>query len=191
MKNTLLNDLSHALMSHYIKPSDVVIDATMGNGQDTLHIAKLAKHVYAFDIQEQALIETRKRLLDDTINNVDLILSSHENFNQYVEHFNYVIFNLGYLPKGDKHITTKEESTLKTLDKVLHQLPIGGYVQLMIYSGHEEGLKESIALDSYFKTLNPLSYKISRVDLPYQDNKPPYLILIQKLSPVKNSFTLA
>ena len=181
MKNTLLNDLSHALMSHYIKPTDVVIDATMGNGQDTLHVAKLAKHVYAFDIQEQALIETQKRLIDNRIKNVDLILSSHEYFEHYVDQFNYVIFNLGYLPKGDKQITTKEESTLKTLELILSKLPVGGYVQLMIYIGHAEGLKESIALDLFFKRLSPLSYKISKIDLPYQDNKPPYIILIQKI----------
>jgi hypothetical protein len=181
MKITLLNDLSHALMSHYIKTTDVVIDATMGNGQDTLHVAKLAKHVYAFDIQEQALIETRRRLQENNIDNVCLILSSHEHFHSYVEHFNYVIFNLGYLPKGDKMITTKAETTLKTLDLMLQYLPVGGYVQLMIYIGHEEGLKESTLLDLYFKRLSLLSYKISRIELPYQDNKPPYIILIQKI----------
>ncbi len=38
------------------------MDATMGNGHDTLFLAKLAKQVYAFDIQEQALEKTQERL---------------------------------------------------------------------------------------------------------------------------------
>jgi tRNA G37 N-methylase Trm5 len=182
MKNTLLNELSHVLMKHFIKDGHIVVDMTMGNGQDTLFVSKLCMHVYAFDIQEKALHETRKRLEEEKVTNVDLILSSHEHINSYVSHYDYVIFNLGHLPKGDKTITTKSDITLKTLDLVLNQLPIGGYVQLMVYIGHEEGIKESLALNDYFKRLSPLSYKISKLDLPYQDNYPPYIILIQKIS---------
>jgi len=182
MKNTLLNEMSHLLMRQYVKSSDIVIDATMGNGQDTLYLAKLAQMVYAFDIQNEALIQTKKSLDESQIKNVKLILDSHENILNYVKDFDYVIFNLGYLPKGNKEITTRSLTTLKALDFVLERLPIGGFVQMMVYLGHEEGIRESKDLDHYFSTLSLTSYKIMKIDLPYQDNFPPYILLIQKLN---------
>ncbi len=182
MKNTLLNEMSHLLMRQYVKSSDIVIDATMGNGQDTLYLAKLAQMVYAFDIQNEALIQTKKSLDESHIKNVKLILDSHENILNYVKDFDYVIFNLGYLPKGNKEITTRSLTTLKALDLVLEHLPIGGFVQMMVYLGHEEGIRESKDLDNYFSTLSLTSFKIMKIDLPYQDNFPPYILLVQKLN---------
>ncbi|TNF06677.1 MAG: methyltransferase domain-containing protein [Bacillota bacterium] len=169
------------MMDTYVQKDAIAIDMTMGNGFDTLHLAQKAKHVYAFDIQDEALLQTKEKLDKENISNVTLIKDSHENILNYVSTFDYVVFNLGYLPKGNKEITTKTNSTLLALDHVLSHINDGGYIQIMIYPGHAEGFKESLALNEYFKTLNPLDYKILRIDLPYQNNQPPYLVLIHKI----------
>lgn len=180
MKDHLLHDLSHQLMRLHIKKDDIVIDATMGNGFDTLELAKLAKHVYAFDIQEQALNQTRKLLDGNHINNVTLIHDSHENILNYVTDFKYVVFNLGYLPKGNKEITTKTDITLKTIKELTLMMATHLKIQIMVYPGHPEGLNESNAIDSYLKSLDSAEFKVLRIDLPYQKNNPPYILLISK-----------
>ena len=181
MKNNQIHEISHLFMNHYIKSHEIVIDMTMGNGLDTLHLSKLAKHVYAFDIQEKALVETKKVLELNQIKNVTLIKDSHANFLTYVKDFHYVVFNLGYLPKGDKNITTTKEDTIKALDLVLNRLPKLGCVQLMVYRGHPNGMEEASELDNYLKTLSKHDFKIVITSLPYQDNSPPYIIWIQKI----------
>ncbi|MBN2299791.1 MAG: class I SAM-dependent methyltransferase [Acholeplasmataceae bacterium] len=181
MKNNLILETSHLLLEKIITPNDVIIDATMGNGNDTLFLAKHSCFVYAFDIQQQALDETRSRLETQQIKNVKLILDSHENFEKYVTDFKGVIFNLGYLPKGNKSITTKKEITLQTISKILPLLKKNGFIQLVIYSGHPEGLIESEAIQLYLSKLNLSLYKILKIELPFQDNNPPYIMMIYKV----------
>lgn len=179
MRN-LICELSHQLIKPYVTKDDIMIDATMGNGFDTLFLALNAKFVYAFDIQEQALNETTKRLDQSKISNVQLIKDSHENMFHYVSEFKGVFFNLGYLPKGDKTVTTDTLTTLKTFDLVLSKLKVNGFMLYVIYPGHEEGLKESHALYDRMKLLDPLIYKTIRIDLPFQDNNPPYILWVIK-----------
>ncbi len=181
MKKSLLLDISHMLMSQYIKANDIAIDMTAGHGNDTIHLANHAKHVIAFDIQDDAILSTQKKLDEHQLSNVTLIKDSHENFLNYVSSFQYVVFNLGYLPKGDKSITTTSDITLKTLDLALNHLSYDGFIQLMIYMGHPKGMEESISIKSYISQLNTNDYKVLRIDLPYQDNQPPYIILIHKV----------
>lgn len=90
-----------------VQPGDICIDATMGNGNDTLLLSSLCGkdgHVFAFDIQEAALINTRKRLMEaDAPQNYTLLLESHTNIEHYVDPgtASCITFNLGYLPGGD------------------------------------------------------------------------------------------
>lgn len=100
------------------KDYQIAIDFTMGNGHDTLFLSKVAKQVYSFDIQQEALNNTKK-LIEDT-DNVNLILASHENFDCYVKNFDVGIFNLGYLPNGDHQITTMADSSLQAIKKQLN-----------------------------------------------------------------------
>lgn len=181
MKKSLLLEISHMLMSQYIKANDIAIDMTAGHGFDTIHLANHAKHVFAFDIQDDAILSTRKKLEEFHLSNVTLIKDSHENFLNYVSSFQYVVFNLGYLPKGDKSITTTSDITLKTLDLALKHVSYDGFIQLMIYTGHPKGREESVSIESYVSQLNTDDYKVLRIDLPYQDNQPPYMILIHKV----------
>lgn len=67
-------EMAHDFLAEVVTQDDIVVDATMGNGHDTLFLAKLAKQVYAFDIQEQALEKTQERLNQAGMTNAQLIL---------------------------------------------------------------------------------------------------------------------
>ena len=88
-------EMAHQFLAEVITKEDVVVDATMGNGHDTAFLAKLAGQVYAFDIQEQALVNTQERLEKLGLQHVQLILDGHQHVDQYVETLKAAIFNLG------------------------------------------------------------------------------------------------
>lgn len=186
MKNNLILETAHLLLSKHITASDIMVDATMGNGYDTVFLSKQAKFVYAFDVQDQALIETQKLIEKNDINNVKLIKDSHENILNHINHFKGVVFNLGYLPNGDKNITTQTDVTLRTIQNILPVLNKDGFVLIVVYTGHEQGIKESIGLNHYFKSIDQNAYKVLRTDLPFQDNKPPFIYFILKVKDESN-----
>ena len=88
-------EMAHDFLAEVVTKEDMVVDATMGNGHDTLFLAKLAKKVYAFDIQEQALEKTQERLDQAGMTNTQLILQGHETLDQFVTEVKAGIFNLG------------------------------------------------------------------------------------------------
>lgn len=180
MREHQLLDIAHIYMKHYITDQDVVVDMTMGKGYDTLFLASIAKFVYAFDIQEIALEHTKKRMEKSEFKNYKLILDNHNNVLSYVKDFKYVVYNLGYLPNGNKEITTKKHTTVKSLTKVLKHLQDNGMVFMVVYKGHNEGYEESKAIHLFLSTLDQNRYKILKTYLPYQDNRPPYLLCIYK-----------
>jgi 16S rRNA G1207 methylase RsmC len=167
-------------MKNYITDQDVVVDMTMGNGYDTLFLAGISKFVYAFDIQEIALEHTKKRMEQSGLKNYKLILANHNNVLGYVRNFKYVVYNLGYLPNGNKEITTKKHTTVKSLAKVLEHLQDNGMVFMVVYKAHNQGYEESKAIHLFLSTLDQGRYKVLKTYLPYQDNRPPYLLCIYK-----------
>ena len=88
-------EMAHQFLAEVITKEDVVVDATMGNGHDTAFLAQLAGRVYAFDIQEQALVNTQERLEKLGLQNVQLILDGHQHVDYYVTNLKAAIFNLG------------------------------------------------------------------------------------------------
>ncbi|MBQ6817927.1 MAG: class I SAM-dependent methyltransferase [Bacilli bacterium] len=173
-------DFVRNIISKRIKESDVCVDATCGRGNDTLFLAKLAKKVYAFDIQKEA-INSSKELLKE-YENVVFINDSHENVNDYVtEEINVAMFNLGYLPKGDKNITTKSNTTISSIDKVIKKLEVKGIVSIVCYPGHPEGYRESMELLEYLRNINQKEYDIIRYDFINQINNPPFALIIERV----------
>ena len=146
---TLTNMLGFAkrLLDISIRENGVYADFTMGKGGDILYIKKAcpSAKIYAFDIQAQAVEATRRRLeaegcLDE---NIMLVNDSHANFKKYIsERLDGAIFNLGYLPGGDKSVTTLTGSTLACLNGALEILKPGGVIVVSVYPGHEEGARE-------------------------------------------------
>ena len=174
-------EMAHDFLAQVITQEDIVVDATMGNGHDTLFLAKLAKQVYAFDIQEQALEKTSQRLQEAGLTNAELILQGHETVDQFVTEVKAAIFNLGYLPSADKSIITQPQTTLDALDKLCHMLVKGGRIAIMIYYGHEGGDIERDAVMDFVSHLPQQEYTAAIYRTLNQINNPPFLVMIEKL----------
>jgi len=157
-----------------INRHSTVIDATVGNGHDTLFLAKHAMKVHGFDVQEEAIEKTTKRLKEEGFSNASLHLKSHHLMDQFdFKQVDAIMFNFGYLPGGNKAFTTKKETSLLALEKALGLLSPGGIITLALYPGHKEGKKEATSIEEYVKTLpktqfDTVSYKpLNKADAPY------------------------
>lgn len=174
-------ELAHDFLAQVITQEDIVVDATMGNGYDTLFLARLAKQVYAFDIQEKALEKTSQRLQEAGLTNVELLLQGHETVDQFVTEVKAAIFNLGYLPSADKNIITKPQTTIEALEKLCRMLIKGGRIAVMIYYGHEGGDIERDAVMDFVSQLPQQEYTATIYRTLNQINNPPFLVMIEKL----------
>ncbi len=157
--------LAARYMAQVLRPGDTAVDATMGNGHDTERLADLVGpegHVFAFDIQEQAVESTRKRLTDaGLVTRVTLIKDSHANMAAYVDRPPRLIaFNLGFLPGGDKQVTTLLSSTLAAVRAAMELLSPGGMLLCCCYPGHTEGQRELDALREIFASVPPQAFNI-------------------------------
>lgn len=95
---------SKKLLKEVIDKNSIVVDATAGNGNDTLFLAKTsAKKVYAFDIQQLAIENTTTLIKEaELADKCEIFLDSHFEFDKYIdEKIRAVVFNLGYLPNAD------------------------------------------------------------------------------------------
>lgn len=174
--------LSHTFLAEVLDKESLAVDATMGNGNDTVFLAQKAGKVYAFDIQEQALQATQKRLDSLGLDNVALILDGHQNIKKYVlEPIRAAVFNLGYLPKADKSIITQPDTTLQAIAAVLDCLEVGGRLAIMVYYGHEGGDKEKDAVLAAVQELDQRLFTAMLYQPLNQVNTPPFLIMIEKL----------
>ncbi len=164
-----------------VKPGDIVIDATCGNGNDTLTLSKLAKKVFAFDIQTNAINNTSKLLKKNKLNNVTLINDSHEKIDKYLKEYknkiSLITFNLGYLPGGDKSILTNHKSTINAVKKGLTMLNNKGVILATCYP-HKEGKKEAREIIKYLNN-NKINYIIYKNT---NNKNAPFLIEIKKHS---------
>lgn len=145
-----LTQLAHEQIRPHLRPGDRVVDATVGNGHDTLFLAQrvgLTGHVDGFDLQAQALARTRERLTQQRIEHVTLYLEDHARMDEFViEPVQVIMFNLGYLPGGDKSMVTKTPSTLKALEAARTRLAHSGIITVMAYRGHDGGSEEAQAV---------------------------------------------
>ena len=174
----------HFIMEH-LKEGDIAIDFTMGNGNDTLFLSRAVGkegRVFAFDIQEQALLSTEAHLkANGAPENYTLICASHHRVKEFVnEPIKAGMFNLGYLPRGgNKAVTTMRETTLPAVKAALELLAPDGVLIVAIYPGHEEGALEGDMLREYFKTLS--KYRICASEFRILNSPTsPYFFLIEK-----------
>lgn len=178
---------SRTLSKKTLIPGDVVIDATVGNGNVTVLLATLVGRngmVYGFDLQEQAIKKTNEKLLlTGLTSQVKLFQQGHETLGSVVPEnipLAGAIFNLGYLPKGDKTVITIGETTLIAANEILIRLRKGGLLLLVVYHGHEGGEIEKNQVLSFVQTLSQNDFTVLRYDFLNQKNDPPFLIAIEK-----------
>lgn len=175
-------DLAHRLWARLLLPHSWVIDATCGNGKDT---AFLAQHIgesggiIALDIQKEAIEQTKKEVAPSAP--LHLFHMSHETFPSlaYKHPIALILYNLGYLPGGDKEVTTQVSSTLKSVHEALLLLKPGGVLSITCYPGHPEGKREEEALLTLSKALHPRDFCVSHLVFSNRSLSPS-LILIQK-----------
>lgn len=178
---------SRTLLKNTLMPGDSVIDATVGNGNDTVLLATLVGPngiVYGFDLQEQAIKKTEEKLLLTGLSNqVKLFHQGHETLGTVLPENTLIagaIFNLGYLPNGDKTVITTGKTTLIAVNEILPRLRKGGLLLLVVYYGHEGGKKEKDQVLSFVQTLSQNDFTVLRYDFLNQKNDPPFLIAIEK-----------
>lgn len=168
-KNIWEKNLSH---------NDNVIDATCGNGHDTLYLSGIVRNgkVYALDIQEDAISSTFKKLNENSIQNVEIFQLNHAEIDtlKLNKKIKLIHFNLGYLPNSDKTICTTWETTKIAIDKSYQMLEKNGLITVVVYPGHKEGKTESLNL---LKHIEKYSHKIMRNT---EKHSAPYLIIIKK-----------
>ena len=177
---SILNKV-HQIIENNIKPNDIVVDMTCGNGNDTLFLGNIVTKgfIYGFDIQETAINNTKKLLDENNITNYKLFNKSHDNIDislkEYIGKISLIIFNLGYLPNGNKNITTMSSTTLNALKKSLKMINNKGIILIVIYS-HEEGKKEEKIIKDYLNK-NNINFNEYHNTI---NKEAPYLIEIKK-----------
>jgi SAM-dependent methyltransferase len=177
--------LSHLFIRRFVRRGDHVVDATCGNGHDTLLLAELvgpSGRVWAFDIQQQAVEATAARLADaGGFDAVVFVHGGHETMAEYCSGpVKAVVFNLGYLPGADRTVATRPESTLAGLEQSLEILEPGGVVIITLYTGHEGGQQERTALETRLAQSPPANFHVWRMGQMNVPTTAPYIILVQK-----------
>lgn len=137
-------ETAHQTWSALLSKEDLVIDATCGKGYDTIQLAKLAHLVHALDIQEEAIEKTKQKAQELHLENIHYHQRCHSSFPSEISpgSIKLVVYNLGYLPGGDKEITTMTSTTLQSLNQACTLLKQSGMISIMCYPGHQEGKKE-------------------------------------------------
>jgi SAM-dependent methyltransferase len=178
--------LSHFFLRQRVLPGDLALDATCGNGLDTLLLAELTGergHVWGFDLQPAAIAATRALLeREGRLSCVDLIGAGHQRISEFVPAgLKAAVFNLGYLPGGEISLVTSPESTVSALGQTAALLAPQGIITVSLYTGHEGGPEEALAVEAWGASLSPGDFNVwcSR-----QLNRPanaPYLILVERV----------
>ncbi|RKL66979.1 16S rRNA (cytosine(1402)-N(4))-methyltransferase [Salipaludibacillus neizhouensis] len=191
MKLSGVLPFARELLMKTVSKGAIVVDATAGNGHDTLFLAKLVGEngkVYSFDIQEKAIKSTQARLENEGVEKqVKLIHDSHDHLTAHLEQNHHknisgAIFNLGYLPgpDTDKNVVTAAESTIIALHHLMENLLPEGMIVLVVYHGHEGGKREKEALLPFVRGLRQDEYHVLEYQFTNQRNNPPFIIAIEK-----------
>jgi hypothetical protein len=181
---------AHNLIKDRLHPGDVAIDATVGNGHDTLLLVEQVMptgRVYGFDIQQAALDSTRPRC--EPLSHPEcltLIHASHALMTEKIPgrhhgKINAIMFNLGYLPGGDKSIITRTDSTLQALNGASRLLAIEGLITILAYPGHAGGNQETDQVRDWCGQLDTKLFKVNTVYSTEHKNSAPRLFTVRKI----------
>ncbi len=183
-----LTEVAHSLIEAVLKPGDIAVDATVGNGHDTQFLATCvgsSGHVYGFDIQAVAIEATRQRLARLGIENVKLLHRSHAEMHealaeQNVENVTAVTLNLGYLPSGDKAVITQCDSTSAAIRGGLSLLARDGIMTILAYTGHAGGNEEACAVEALLNGLPVTEFEVEERSAAKGRRSAPRLFVIRR-----------
>jgi tRNA G37 N-methylase Trm5 len=177
--------LAQLFVSDSVRSGGTAVDATAGNGNDVLFLARLvgaSGKVYAFDIQAKALQTTQELLArNGCADRVELLQAGHEEMKDLVPGpVDAVIFNLGYLPGGDHSIVTTPGTTITALGAALDLLRPGGRIGLVIYTGHPGGREEGETVEKFASSLNADQFRVIKISVLNRAANAPVVIVIEK-----------
>lgn len=182
MNHRPLTQIAQQAAAETCRSGGRAIDATVGNGHDTVLLARCVVPdglIAGFDIQRTALDNARQRLLEaGLVERVELHLLGHEHMREqladdWLGNTDVVMFNLGYLPGGDKAVITQAQTTLAALDQSLMMLRPGGLLSLMLYRGHHGASDEIEAVTDWVNRHD------ADVDIETLQSPGPWLYLIR------------
>ena len=191
MKPISLVNTAHNLIREQLKPGDIAIDATVGNGHDTLFLAEQVApsgHVYGFDIQAAAIETTFAKFRESPLANcLTLRQVSHAAMNSHIptHHFRKIkaiMFNLGYLPGGDKNIITLFDTTLSALIIATEILANNGIITLLAYPGHTGGDLETRQIEAWLMELDNKQFSVETIYSAVHHDTAPRLFVIRKIA---------
>lgn len=176
--------MAHGFIQMRLGEGGIGIDATAGNGNDTLFLSKCVGNtgrVFSFDIQKMAIEKTMELLESKGFSqNITLINAGHEKMKEYINQpVDAIIFNLGYLPGGDHSVTTNPDTTIEAVKAGLSLLKSGGILCIVVYTGHPGGEAEQEALESFMESLDKQNFCSAKLFF-LNRIKAPYLILVEK-----------
>lgn len=179
-------DLSHEYWSKIIPEGGIAIDATCGNGHDTLFLAKLclkneSGKVIAIDIQQQAIEKTKALLQKEEIDlsKIEFIHGSHSKFTLPDNSVDLIVYNLGYLPGSDKSVKTLIDSTLESIKDAMRLIKKSGAISVTFYPGHTEGKEERDAILEWGSHIDPQLWSLCHHQWMNRRDAPS-LLLMQK-----------
>lgn len=177
------------VMSGVLGPGDVAVDATVGNGHDTVFLAGLvgsSGHVHGFDIQQSALNNAEARFVEAGCDHcVTLHLAGHERMADILPEpvcgsVAAVMFNLGYLPGSDGSVITVPETSLLAIDAGLSIMRRGGIMSLVLYTGHPGGSEEAEAVEAHCAALDPEHARVMRCAMHNQPSSQVRVLFVEK-----------
>lgn len=178
--------LVHTLLGEFIRPGDWVIDATAGNGYDTLFLAGCVGEsgkVLAFDIQSAAIVSARERVtLAGLGARVDFFQECHSKLAVHVAEgaVAVVMFNLGYLPGEDHELTTEPELTRAAMAAAAKVLRPGGILSVICYPGHAVGAIEAESVEERLREWAGQGWRVARYGALGTRRPAPFLLLASK-----------
>lgn len=178
-------EFSHWVFKKFLENNKVLVDATCGNGNDTLFLKELIEpqgKLFAFDIQRKAIEITKSKFKDKDFNfDIEFINDGHENLDLYIDrNIDGIIYNLGFLPGSEKNIKTTKDTTIKSLKKSIDILSEGGLIVLVLYSEHEGGNEEKEAVLNFTSGLDYKIFNVLHYHYINQKKNPPEVVAIKK-----------
>ena len=181
-----INAFHHRILALFLRPGDVVVDGTVGNGHDSLFLlGEIGREgrLFGFDVQQEALDRARRRLEEAGYHRslFSLVRASHVDVEEYVPPgIGAAVFNLGYLPGGDRAVVTEGAATIEAVTKCLGLLRPEGVVSITLYYSHRGGGKEAARVTGFADGLDHGRYKVLHLKYGNLPNDPPSIILIQR-----------
>lgn len=183
-----LTERAQAAVAECLRRGETAVDATAGNGHDTRFLAETVGplgRVYAFDVQPAALQSTARQLERGRLHNVVLCGRDHAEMMSVIPaaeqgRVGAVMFNLGYLPGGDKRLTTSAASTVQGVAAALQLLRPGGVLTVLAYPGHPGGAAEVGAVTGFLQSVDPSEFQVETVRAESSSPAAPLLFILRR-----------